>query len=332
MRYNPKLDGLRAIAAIIVVAFHAKVPAFGGGFLGVDVFFVLSGYLITRLLVDENESLGQIDFGRFFIRRLWRLYPALLFLIIVYVFFAPALFPQYDIKKHYQDTVLSGLYLADYARTFGVPLSVLNHTWSLSAEMHFYLVWPIIFTLVLKLPKERIQSVLLAIWLVSTAWRWHGFAWFEDGWDIYNRVDTHSSGLILGALLATMKPIPSRVLGYLGLALVIFSISYFDWRKQSTALFGFSLAEIGAAMIILAPPRWMGGTVLVWIGKMSYGLYLWQYPVVRFMRDSDASWQVSLLIGMMVGISIAAVSYYFIEEPLLKRFRARYRPTENSSL
>ena len=171
MNYNPQLDGLRAIAAIIVVAFHAKAPQFGGGFLGVDIFFVLSGYLITKLLVEEKTLSGNINYRRFFTRRLWRLYPALLTLLAVYALLAPTLFPQFSATKHYQDIVLSGLYLADYARTFHAPLSVLNHTWSLAAEMHFYLVWPLILSLVLRLPKECIQFTLLIMWLAATLWR-----------------------------------------------------------------------------------------------------------------------------------------------------------------
>ncbi|WP_261843772.1 acyltransferase family protein [Aliamphritea ceti] len=331
MHYDPKLDGLRAIAAILVVAFHAKVPQLSGGFLGVDIFFVLSGYLITKLLVDERQKTNQINYCRFYTRRLWRLYPALLLLITVYALLAPILYPQYKTTQHYQDIVLSGLYLADYARAFDIPLEVLSHTWSLSVEMHFYLLWPLILALILKLPKEHIRLTLSFMWIAATLWRWQEHYWLQDWRDIYDRADTHCSGLIFGALLTTINPIKNKLVTIIGFMLTSLAMAYFRWRMESTTLFGFSLTEIGAAMIILAAPTWMGSSILAWLGKMSYGLYLWHYPVIHIMRNLDASWQTSLITALSIGIALAAISYYLIEQPILKRHRKNYQMTKTSN-
>ena len=331
MRYDPRLDGLRAIAALIVVAFHAKSPLSAGGVL-VDIFFVLSGYLISRILLDEKRKTNEIDYGRFFTRRLWRLYPALLLLIAAYALMAPILYPQYENEKHYLDIILSSLYLADYARTLNIPLSVLNHTWSLSVEMHFYLIWPFVLALVLKLPADRVPVAFLLLWAAATLWRWYSFYSLEDGWDIYNRADTHSSGLILGAFIATIKPTPGKLFSVLGFAGIIIAITMFSWRSEATALVGFSLAELGTAMVILAAPAWLGAGVLPWIGKMSYGLYLWHYPVIRVMRNIDAGWQASLLAGVLLGLLLASASYYLVEQPILKRRRTRLQNAGAASL
>src|SRR5690606_20056331 len=111
LRYVPQLDGLRALAVLAVVAFHARVPVVSGGFLGVDLFFVLSGYLITRLLADEYARSGRIALGEFYLRRLRRLYPALMALLAVYVVAAPFLFPEHS--KHQRDAAIAALYLSD---------------------------------------------------------------------------------------------------------------------------------------------------------------------------------------------------------------------------
>src|SRR5487761_2131823 len=142
LRYNQALDGLRAVAIGLVAADHCWVPGFDSGYFGVDVFFVLSGFLITQLLVDEYDSQGQIDLGKFYLRRLLRLTPPLAILLAVYLAVAPTLWPHYGLWPHIRDAALAGLYLADYGRAFWSQPTLLEHTWSLSVEEHFYLLWP----------------------------------------------------------------------------------------------------------------------------------------------------------------------------------------------
>src|SRR4051812_5944530 len=139
LRYNPALDGLRAVAVVLVIADHCSVPIFNQGYFGVDLFFVLSGFLITRLLTDEIDATGQIDLSRFYLRRLLRLTPPLLLFLAAYLLIAPSLWPQVDFASHARDVALVAFYLSDYSQAFWHNPKVMIHTWSLSVEEHFYL-------------------------------------------------------------------------------------------------------------------------------------------------------------------------------------------------
>src|SRR5687768_11060779 len=136
MRYMPELDGLRALAVCAVLAFHAGAPMAQSGYLGVDLFFVLSGFLITSILVAEHERSGTIAVGRFYVRRALRLYPSLLLMLAVFVVVAPLLWPELPAARY---ALWSALYLSDYTRALIGEPEVLSYTWSLSVEEHFYL-------------------------------------------------------------------------------------------------------------------------------------------------------------------------------------------------
>ena len=140
--YNPELDGLRAVAVVLVISDHCCVPVFDQGYFGVDLFFVLSGFLITRLLIDEIDDTGRVDLWRFYLRRLLRLAPPLLLFLTAYMLIAPRLWPQFDLLLHMRDAALAVFYLSDYSQAFWHNPKVLIHTWSLSVEEHFYLIWP----------------------------------------------------------------------------------------------------------------------------------------------------------------------------------------------
>lgn len=319
MNYNPSLDGIRALAALVVVAFHAKVPGFGGGFLGVDIFFVLSGFLITQLLCAEYAQRARINWGVFAARRLRRLYPAMATMLIAYLAFAPALFPHISQEKHLQDLLLTALYLSDYARAFDGPLSVLSHTWSLAVEMQFYLVWPVVVVGLLRLPRRTAILALLGLYIASNAWRWVAFEIFEDGWDVYDRADTHASGLVLGSLLGYAQPRVAARWAPVGLAMIAISVMVFEWGEAVTVHFGFTAAEIGTALLVLSAPSWLGIGVLAWLGRMSYGLYLWHYPLMRWMRGEQWGWPETFATGLALGLMAAVTSYYTFE----RYFRSR---------
>ena len=202
LQYNPALDGLRAVAVVLVMADHCNVPVFDQGYFGVDLFFVLSGFLITRLLVNEIDATGRIDLWKFYLRRLLRLAPALLLLLAAYLVIAPSLWPQVDFMSHLRDAALAGFYLSDYSQAFWHNPKVLIHTWSLSVEEHFYLIWPFAILLLARIePRWRLVG-LLVIYLLASAWRI--FEYEIVGWDAtYYRFDTRVGGLVCGALLAT---------------------------------------------------------------------------------------------------------------------------------
>lgn len=313
MGYVPALDGVRAIALFMVLAFHAGAPGWGAGFFGVDLFFVLSGYLITRILIAEHDRSGTIQIARFWLRRLRRLAPAMLAMLAAFLLVAPWAFPQYPMSINIRDAAMSAIYLADYARTLDLPPGVLDHMWSLSVEEHFYLLWPLVLLAVLRLPRSTAAVAVAGLYVAGTLWRWWNVGDLEEPWQVYHRFDTHSTGLFLGCLLGLVK---ARLPGYyfaFGTFAMLLVLDSFAHQKVSTALYGFTAAEICAAAMVLSQPRWLGWAPLAWIGRMSYGAYLWHYPVVRWMHSQDFGWEARLVGSAIGGIALAALSYYTIE-------------------
>lgn len=319
MNYTPALDGLRCIAVIVVMAFHAKAPGFAGGFLGVDVFFVLSGYLITTILYGEITKTGSVNLPRFYAKRLARLYPALAICLGLYILLAPLVWPNY--QGHARDTLLSTLYLADYSRAmFGVPVYI-NHLWSLSVEMHFYLIWPFIVIGLVKVKLATAIRIIIVAFLLATAWRLIFFV--ENFWmATYYRFDTRLSGLIAGSLLAiAVIKNASIKAGYMsgicGILLIIGGMLISSWKEPDSMIIGMPLAEIGSALLILyalnpnkaQPLAW---APLVYLGKLSYGMYLFHYPIMVYLRK-EYDWQTALFAGGVASTILAAASYHTVE-------------------
>ena len=171
----PAFDGLRAVAVGLVLLHHAGVPGFSEGGLGVDMFFVLSGYLITGLLTREIDQTGTVDLVRFYLRRLKRLTPALLILAVAYFTFAPAVWHERTASQHARFALAAVSYLTDFLRaghpSFASPIA---HTWSLAVEEHFYMLWPLALLGLSYLPKRLLLPVLLAGFALATVWRWSG--------------------------------------------------------------------------------------------------------------------------------------------------------------
>lgn len=320
MKYVPALDGVRAIAILFVVLYHARTRHMGlpGGYLGVDVFFVLSGYLITRLLADEHARSGTIRLGRFYLKRARRLYPALLLMLACYLWLGPHFFPAIPVRKHVQDAAVSALYLTDYAPFFKAYPSRIGYTWSLAVEEHYYLVWPLLLMVLLKLPKKAAIASTFGLFALATAWRWTSLRLFDDFWVTYVRFDARMSGLFLGGALGLWQP---RVRGGAVLALAgmggLLALATTQSLHSASALRGaMTAAEMASAALILGassiqPLAW---TPMVWIGRMSYGWYLWHLLIMRILRvvGMRTFWE-QLLIGGGLSLLAAAVSYYTIE-------------------
>ncbi|MDH0893499.1 MULTISPECIES: acyltransferase [unclassified Pseudomonas] len=310
-------DGLRALAAILIVAFHAAVPALPGGFLAVDVFFVLSGFLITRMLVVEFARTGTCDYRAFVIRRLRRLWPALLFMLMVYLLVAPWIFSPTPWWQHWRDAVMSAVYLVNYASFWG-GTAVLRHTWSLAVEMQFYLLWPLLLLLLLRLPRYTAITSMLSIYVGVSLWRCWSSANLSP-WGFYPHVDAHSSGLILGSLLGYLNIRISSYWSLPAILLLVLCVTFFSTGWQLSAYYGFTLAEIGAGMLLLARPGWLGNAPLAWLGRMSYGLYLWHYPVMRLVQGQGGwDWPEVLLLGVGLGLLFAVLSHYLLERRFYK--------------
>lgn len=307
MKYVPALDGLRAVAVLLVLLCHCFVPGFGGGFIGVDVFFVLSGYLITKVLLKNG------DLKTFYIHRMRRLVPGLTLMLLAYIPLYIYFHPEYD---HIRDAAIAFFYLSDYAYAyFSIP-EFIGHTWSLSVEEHFYLIWP--FLLARFNPKLK---ALVIAYLVFTLWRWSQFDW-ADG---YFRFDTHCTGLILGCILGLLPEasIP-KFPAWPGLVVIALAASYLTWQDMHDMRSGITLAELASAVVILGQkPAWLSSRPLVYLGKLSYGIYLWHYMIFRLVyRVSPEHWAYYAAITLAASIAMAAVSYHFVE----LRFRRRNAP------
>jgi peptidoglycan/LPS O-acetylase OafA/YrhL len=325
MRYIPALDGLRAVAIVLVLLFHARAPFGLGGFVGVDVFFVLSGFLITSLLLGEYAARGTVSLRSFYWRRAVRLCPALFALLAVYLLVAPIVWP--GAANHGLESAVAGLYLSDYAVAFlGIP-QFIGHTWSLSVEEHFYLLWPLVLLWACRRFTARQLVIGLAVaWVAATLWR---AACVADGqsWQLaYYRFDTRLSGLLLGALLAALARDPAALAGVrrympravLWLPLALLAGYRFRWGAMEVLVWGLPVIELCTLAVLMEIQR-AGGLSrvlahpsLVWLGKMSYGVYLWHYPIMRVMRD-DYPWEFTLLAGTALSIGMAALSFYTIE-------------------
>lgn len=328
MRYQPSLDGLRGIAAMLVLLFHCDAPFFAGGYVGVDVFFVLSGFLITGLLNEEFDRTGRIDFRRFYWNRALRLFPPFLALLLVYSLAAPHIWPGYP---HWKDVAISGLYLADYAIPAGFDLTYLRHTWSLAVEEQFYVVWPLAFLVALRTcQRSRLPMVISSLLVAALAWR----AIRElSGWGAYYPLDARLPGLLAGAWVAAMAAngrsiaLPRGWTMTAGAALLAAAVLWGPSSESELKVLGaIPLAELGAVLVITSPNRWfLDNPVLVWLGKISYGIYLWHYPVLKAVSLAAPP---SMLLPMTAAISIglAAVSYYTIEKAA-RSFRQRRNAT-----
>jgi peptidoglycan/LPS O-acetylase OafA/YrhL len=316
-RYIPELDGLRAIAVTAVILFHASLShSFGGGFVGVDLFFVLSAYLITGIICD-GQSLPL-----FFWRRFLRLMPALCLLLATYVALGPMLWPGY---AHNRDAAITALYLSDYSYTFWRVPFFLQHTWSLAVEEHFYLLWPFIVPLLSR--ARRPGAWLVVTYLIFTLWRLP----FADDWQsYYYRFDTHATGLIAGAWLYFVRP---RITGLQATFAGTVLILIFQLGRIEQAWLFITPAEIASVMLIGYAERsavpLLRSASLVAVGRISYGMYLWHYPIAVAVRDDFGFWRTALFT-FGASLSLAALSHGTIEAAARKLRsgipRLRYLP------
>jgi peptidoglycan/LPS O-acetylase OafA/YrhL len=369
----PALDGLRAIAVALVLVGHGGIPGVGGGFIGVDVFFVLSGFLITSLLLDELGRTGRIGLTGFWIRRARRLLPALLLMVIT-VSMLRELLPYQALSGLRNDAIAAFLWMANWRFvsqktdyfTQGAPPSPLQHTWSLGVEEQYYFVWPVLLigvTLLLAWRAKRyfakvtvgdvrfavfvvaalgaIASAALAILLVSDATRDR----------VYFGTDTRAQALLVGAAAAALlvRDWPSMthgwctirtrwgrriarflpVVGLAGLAAVVHYATGSAGEFRHGLLIGVAIA----AVIVIAPvamdqrgavARMLAVRPLVWLGTISYGVYLWHWPIFLALNGERTGWSGAPLFAARCAatILVAFLSWWLMEQPI-----RRWRPS-----
>jgi peptidoglycan/LPS O-acetylase OafA/YrhL len=344
----PGLDGVRALAVLAVLAFHEGLRWIPGGFLGVDVFFVLSGYLITDLLVARFRKDGKIGLGGFYQRRARRLLPALALMLVTVTAAVTVLEPDQRASLRaallgavtYTSNWWQAVAHQSYFSLYGPP-PVLQHLWSLAVEEQFYLLWPLLLMAILLVARRRGARARFA-WAGAAASALAMLALYRSGSDpslVYYRTDTHASGLMIGAALALTWPLAEvaaagrrarRALdlaGAAGIAILAWAVWHLSGANPWDYPFGLLLAALAAGALILAAaaPGWIGTVLgarpLRWLGIRSYGIYLWHWPVIAMttgLAPRAATSAQARVIDALLPIAIAAVSWRWLEEPILR--------------
>lgn len=357
--YLPGLDGLRAIAVIAVILYHAGIGWLPGGFLGVEVFFVISGYLITALLLNEWQRNLALDFRAFWIRRARRLLPALYLLLLVFLAFAVIRLPD-QVARLRGDALASFFYVLNwfyifrqqsYFEAIGRP-SLFQHLWSLAIEEQYYLFWPPLLALGLRvLSRRRLLVALLIAAAASSLWMAFLYRPGVDPSRVYYGTDTRASGLLLGSALAVgwapwqpSKWATRTLIAWLdraGIGALLVLLILFLRVDQSQAFLyrgGFALLGLATAALIagtIAPgarilPLLLDNRPLRWIGERSYSLYLWHWPIFTVTRpqlDLPLDGIPLLIVRLGLTLLCASLSYRYVERPIrqgaLRRLWAR---------
>ena len=351
VRHISSIDGLRAIAVTAVVLYHLGISWIPGGFLGVDLFFVISGYVITRLILDSINQSSALDLRAFYSARLRRIYPGFIFMVICTIIFigvwAPEAIKRFLTDLPYALTGSINWYLVarnqDYFETIGRP-PLLQHTWSLAVELQFYLIWPIILLTVLKyFGKKNVARIALAIAIIS------GVTLFivslsldqanaQQISHIYFGTDTHSLGLFLGSALA-VSWIPQNLsaaitkraqdvidgIGVVGLLGLISVFLFIDQSNANLYRIAFPLAGIFGCLVIISlvhPASRFAPIISTapfrWVGQRSYGIYIWHWVIFQVTRPSvdlsGQTWALYLARVLLV-LALADISLRWVEIP-----------------
>ena len=356
MKYRPEIDGLRALAVMPVIFFHAGFEWFKGGFVGVDVFFVISGYLITTIIINEMAE-GKFSIVNFYERRARRILPALFFVMAVCIPPALLLLSPSDLKDFGESLISTSTFSSNILfwwerGYFGTALELkpLLHTWSLAVEEQYYILFPLFLMMTWRLGLKKITFLLILIFILSLA-----VAHYASVYGVYNRVITGSFYLIptrawellLGVFAAFylnnpgFKKLPhylNQVLSLLGVCMVVFSVIFFDENTPFPSLYTL-VPTLGTLLLILtAVPNTFVFNVLSWrafvfLGLLSYSAYLWHQPIFSFARhkfSNDLS-DITFFILSIFSILFAYISWKWIESPFRDKKRISRRNIFNFS-
>jgi len=372
----PSLNGIRGIAVALVLVGHGGIPGVAGGFIGVDIFFVLSGFLITSILLDELGRTGRIDLGGFWIRRARRLLPALLVLVLAVVF-TRTLFPPQAVAALRDDALAAFFWVANWAFVFhktdyfsqgGAP-SPLQHTWSLGVEEQYYLVWPVLIVavavLLAAIARRRHTTATLgrarvvvfgfaAVGVLASASAAILLASDASRNRVYFGTDTRAQALLIGAAAAALlvRDWPAAVAGWslirsrwvkwvarivpLAGVGVLAAVVHVATGSAAEFRHGLLIIVAVAAVAVIAPvaldqegpvARVLAAPPLVWLGVISYGVYLWHWPVFLVVNGERTGWSGYSLFAVRCAVTLAAAtaSWWLIEQPV-RRWRPVHIP------
>ncbi len=352
--YLPGLEGLRAFAVLAVILYHLDIPGlFSSGFLGVDIFFTVSGFLITAQLIRQFQTDGTIAIGNFYLKRARRLFPAVLVLLIFCILVTEWLVRDAAWRTR-SDLLPALFYFSNWWQIFseqsyfemsGRP-ALLQHLWSLAIEEQFYIAWPLLLLVILRHFRERgVLFAAAALALLSSGWMIYlsaryGYPQSQDPSRIYLGTDTHTMGLFMGAsLAAAWNPWKSHAspgtqvtraltdfLGVICISALLWAMLFvteYDRALYQGGFFWVCLFSIG--LVFAASQKdstvsaWLSVRPLAWLGKRSYGLYLWHWPVFALLRPefelSDNAW-VQAVIRLTLTLILTELSYQLIENPV----------------
>lgn len=348
-RYMPGLDGVRAVAVIAIIIYHLNPQWLSGGFLGVDTFFVISGYLITSLLLTEYHNTGKIELMSFWLRRVKRLIPAVLFLVMGVIVLSLIFMPM-EIQKVRADSIAAIFYVSnwwyimqnvDYFEQFAVQ--PLKHLWSLAIEEQFYLVFPIVLLSLLSFIRrlKSIRIIFLILLVISMIAMMVLYIPNENVARVYFGTDTRIQTLLMGVLLALVWPpfqLKAKVntqmrmmidtAGVVGLAILFICFKFVSETNSILYYGGFFLISTVTLLVIASSvhpsgyfAKFLGNKVFTFIGSRSYSLYLWHYPIIVLIHHQFVQGQIPPLVyvvEILLMVLMAEFSYKFIEQPFRK--------------
>ena len=346
--HRPALDGVRAVAILAVLGVHdiseTRIPT-RGGFLGVDVFFVLSGFLITSLLYEELSDSGRIGFGRFYMRRALRLFPALALMAAAFVVWANVFGPSSTVHAANIETLATALYAQNWVVGYSHLQNVgMVHAWSLSIEEQFYIVWPLLLMLLIALGRLRLAigfcvTGLLVVPVIRVL-EWNGGSGFKP---VYFSTHTRADSLLAGCLLALLLAhgIPEaadRALRRLWFPATAFVAVCLVSVLRSWAIVysaGLTIFAVATAVVLYGVVlhgrlgRFLEHPLMGWIGRRSYGIYLWHAPILAMATYHLGHFWYGAAVGLPLTFAVSAVSYRYLEQPFLrlKRRFGRVRAT-----
>ena len=342
--YRPSLDGVRGLAIILVVTHHLChiVPGFlryfAGGYLGVDLFFVLSGFLITSLIIEENDHLGSVSLPMFYIRRALRLLPAVAAALLATVIIGSLLgFSFIDITPLRFVSILG--YFTNWVRAYESPnIWFLSHFWSLAIEEQFYLLWPVFLIGLLALPRKAALTIVVTLVAGSAALMVVLYLSGTYPQRIYSGSDTRAFELLTGCLASMMvhsRRLPAWLSeksrnGLASASLVVLAAAFVIASPELPVMYiaGYQVITLCAALLILHAAldrspisRLLHSRILIWFGKRSYGLYVWHFPIYFLIAKLEMPWLAPIAVAL--GVVASVLSYRFIESPFL-RMKSQY--------